>query len=212
MTEQEKKYKHYNAAHVIGRIEGVPTTKRDKEGKGAPYLRLKINCAHPQRGNVIIYGQMRNKLKFESLLKHMKEHPATPYRFKAFYNQYDKQRGDEASQRLSSFSFWDWYPDPEEGKDPRAVFILVGEISGIENNKLSLELHREGNNEELFDLYALQSHLLNGLTAGETAEVVGEMMSKDGEDRFGRTSSLPILPYIAEINPRKEKGEGGTPF
>ena len=206
MTE-EKKYKHFNAAHIWGRIEGVPTTKRDKEGKGAPYLKLKINCAHTERGNVIVYGQMRNKAKYEALLDHMKQHPAAPYRFKAFYNQYNETRGDKESRRFSSFFFWDWYPDPNEGRDLRASFIMVGEVSGIDKDKVSLELHREENNEEFFDLYVLHQNLLNGITEGETVEVVGCMQSKGGEDKYGRPSSSPVLPYIEEITVRS-----GTPF
>jgi hypothetical protein len=204
--------KHFNVANIRGRVEGVPTTKRDKEGKGSPYLRLKINCASQDRGNVVVYAQMRNKAKYEALLEHIKKHPATAYHFRAFYNQYPKDRGDENSERRSAFSIWEWAPDPEEGKTPKATFVLTGAVLGIEKDKLALQLNRENNNEELFDLYALRQSQLNGLTEGETIEVCGYMMTKGGADEFDRPTSSPILPYIKEITVRKEKSEGGTPF
>ena len=203
--------KHFNTANIRGRIEGVPSTKRDKEGKGALYLRLKINCATLDRGNVVVYAQMRNKTKYEALLEHIKKHPATAYHFKAFYNQYPKDRADEGSERRSAFAIWEWVPDPEEGKNPKATFVLTGVVLGIEKDKLALQLNREGNNEELFDLFALQQNQLSGLTEGETVEVCGYMMSKGGVDEFDRPSSSPILPYIKEITPKTEKREG-QPF
>ena len=63
MSDQ-KPIKHYNTAHVIGRVQGVPETKRDNEGKGPnEYLRININCASRENGNVIAFGQMRNRVK-----------------------------------------------------------------------------------------------------------------------------------------------------
>ncbi len=183
----EKQIKHFNTAHVVGRVQGVPETKLDKKGKGDKYLRININCASRENGNVIAYGQMRNQDKYEALLEHIKEHPGSFYHLQAFYNQFPEDRANEGSRRLSSFFFWDWYPDPEEGKDPRAVFILRGEITGIEGEKVSMQLERENNRDkkgnqvvELFDLFALAPHLLNGVTEGDIVEAVGEMMSRKG--------------------------------
>jgi len=219
MSEQ-KPIKHYNTAHVIGRIQGVPETKLDNKGKGpGQYLQVNINCASRENGNVTAYGQMRNRAKWEALLEHIKQNPGAFYHLNAFYNQFSEDRGDEGSRRLSSFFLWDWYPDEEDGRDPRAVFILKGVISGIDGEKVSMELARENNKTakgdpiiELFDLFALAPHFLNGVTEGDTVEVVGEMMSKGGGDRFGRTvSNSPVLPYIRESV--KVLGAGGkTPF
>ncbi len=201
-----KPIKHFNTAHVIGRIQGVPETKRDHEGKGAEYLRINVNCASRENGNVLAFGQMRNRVKWEALLDHVKQNPGAFYHLQAFYNQFPEDRTNEGSRRLSSFFFWDWFPDEEEGRDPRAVFILKGIITGIEGEKVSMELERENNKDgkekqitELFDLFALAPHFLNGITEGDAVEVVGELMSKGGADRFGRQASgSPILPYIRE--------------
>ncbi|HAR45061.1 MAG TPA: hypothetical protein DCS05_02505 [Nitrospiraceae bacterium] len=219
MSDQ-KPIKHYNTAHVIGRVQGVPETKRDNEGKGPnEYLRININCASRENGNVIAFGQMRNRVKWEALLDHIQKNPGAFYHLQAFYNQFPEDRGNEGSRRLSSFFFWDWCEDKEKGADPRAVFILKGVLTGIEGEKVSLELNREKNTDkhgnpivELFDLFALAPHFLNGVTEGDTVEVVGELMSKGGGDRFGRTvSNAPILPYIRESVKVLTAGDG-APF
>jgi len=219
MTERKPKpIKHYNTAHVIGRIQGVPETKKDHEGTGVEYLRVLVNCASRENGNVTAYGQMRNRAKWEALLEHIKQNPGAFYHLNAFYNQFPEDRGDEKSKRLSSFFFWDWYPDQEEGRDPRAVFILKGIMTGIDGDNVRMELTRENNKDrkdnqivELFDLVALDQRYLNGVTEGDLVEVVGEMMSKGGGDRFGRTvSNAPVLPYIREAV--KVLAGGGTPF
>lgn len=201
----EKKYKHFNAGHVFGRIEGgVPKTKRSKEGKGSPFLRITVNCANAEHGNVLAYGKMFNKQKYESLIDHIKKHPASMYRFKAFFNQFDEKLKEDAPKdkkprRFSGFMFWDWQPVTDEATKPRASFILVGEIAGIEKDKVILELHRENNDEEMFELHARQQNMLNGITEGDTVEVKGFMMQKGGENEYGEASSSPVLPYINEI-------------
>lgn len=194
---------------------GVPEKKRENEGKGREYLRINVNCASRENGNVIAFGQMRNAKKYDALLEHLKQHPGTFYHLQAFYNQFPEDRNVEGSRRLSSFFFWDWCMDEEEGKDPRATFILKGEIIGIEGDKVAMQLERENNRDkkgqqviELFDLFALSPQFLGDVTEGDTVEAVGEMMSKAGGDRYGRTvSNSPILPYIRE--PIKILG---TPF
>jgi hypothetical protein len=215
----QKLIKHFNTAHVVGRIQGVPEIKLDKRGKGDEYLRINVNCASRENGNVIAYGQMRNHEKYQSLLGHMKDHPGAPYHLQAFYNQFPEDRTNEGSRRLSSFFFWDWYPDEEEGKDPRSVFILKGLLTGIEDDKVSLQLERESNRDrkgnqvvELFDLFTLSPQFVRLVTPGDTVEVVGEMMSKKGGDRFGRTSAeSPIRPYIREPIKLLRSGDG-APF
>ena len=220
MSNGQKPIKHFNTAHVVGRIMGVPETKRDREGKGAEYLKINVNCASRDNGNAIAYGQMRNHKKYRALLDHIKEHPEGKfYHFQAFYNQFPEDRANEGSRRLSSFFFWDWWPDEEEGRDPRAVFILKGVLTGIKDDKVSLQMERDSNKDgqgnqiiELFDLFVLAPQFLNLVTVGDTVEVVGEMMSKKGGDRYGRTDSAsPVLPYIRESVKLLRSG-GGTPF
>jgi hypothetical protein len=83
-----------------------------------------------------------------------------------------------------------------------------------------MELTRENNKDnktgeqivELFHLVAIDQRFLNGVTEGDLVEVVGEMMSKGGGDRFGRTvSNSPVQPYIREAV-KVLAGGGGTPF
>jgi hypothetical protein len=219
MTErQPKPIKHYNTAHVIGRLQGVPVTNRDHEGKGNEYLKLVVNCASRENGNVLAFGQMKNRVKWEALLEHVKQNPGAFYHLLAFYNQFPEDRADAGSRRLSSFFFWDWYTDEEEGRDPRAVFILKGIITGIYGEKVSMELTRDRNKDkkgeqvvELFDLFALAPHFVNGVIEGEPYEVVGELMSKGGGDRYGRAATnSPVLPYIRESV--KALRSEGTPF
>ena len=198
--------KHYNAGNVWGRIQGTPAKKKSKEGKGQTYLRIMLNCYNPEFGNVRAYGRLWNKLQIDSLLDHIKKNPGAGLRLRGFFNQYEKD-----GRMLSNFTWFDWFPDPCER--PRAAFVLVGQVMGLGEDTLALELHRDGSGEEHFELHALEKQQLVGIGEGDTVMVKGYLRSREGEDEFGASGTDPIRPYVADITVRTDSGDpAGVPF
>jgi hypothetical protein len=196
MSDEKKQVKHFNKATVFGRVDGVPTRKQSKEGKARPYWRIKMVCAS-HRGNVLAYGRIWNKEKAEALIDYLKKNPSAGIKMVGFFNQYTK--GD---QILSNFTWYDWCPDKVE--DPRAAFILVGKVLAVKDDTLSMELTREGNDPETFEVHALASDALKGITEDDVVEAVGYLRAKSPEDEYGRrTSDSPIKPYIEELRVRE---------
>ena len=201
--------KHYNAAHVWGRIAEVPTERKSLEGKGAPYLRLKVNCYCPEYGNVLAYGNLWGRKKINECLEAYQLHPNQVFKFSGFVSQVPET---QEHGRYTNFTFIGC--ESVEGAKPRAVFILVGEVTGIEGDKLALHLAREMKprkegdepkiQEEDFDLYLLDPRAANGITAGDVVEVKGKLRAKDGEDEYGSNSS-PVRPYVEKIEVRVDK-------
>ena len=201
--------RHFNAAHVWGRIAEVPTEKKANEGKGAPYLRLKLNCYCPEYGNVQAYGNLWGRKKIDECLDAYQMDPRQAFKFSGFLSQ-----APETSEhgRYTNFTFIGC--EPIVATKLRAVFILVGEVTGIEGDKLALHLAREMKprkegdepkiQEEDFDLYLLDPRAANGITAGDVVEVKGKLRAKDGEDEYGSNSS-PVRPYVEKIEVRVDK-------
>src|SRR3990172_5933398 len=153
----EKIIKHFNKANVWGRVDGVPTRKLSKEGKGRPYWRLKVTCPS-SRGNVLAYGRLWNKEKAEALIDYLKKNPSAGIKLVGFFNQYDDM---EEHVRRSNFTWYDWQPDP--CADPRAAFVLVGKVEAVKDDVLVLQLNREGSDPEDFEVYALTPSALKGI-------------------------------------------------
>ena len=204
--------KHYNAGHVFGRIAEPPTEKKSKEGKGAPYLRLKINCYHPETGNVQAYGNLWGRKRIDECTAAYKKDPRQTFKFSGFFSQAPEEEGKD---RYSNFTFIGM-ETLDEAK-PRAVFVLVGTVSRLEEDKLSIHLSREMKpkedgedprvQEEDFDLVLLDPPAARGIMVGDVVEAKGKLRAKEGEDEYGGNSS-PIRPYVETIRPRKQE----TPF
>jgi hypothetical protein len=202
--------KHYNAAHVWGRIAEVPTEKKSLEGKGAPYLRLKLNCYNPEYGNVQAYGNLWGRKKIDECVAAYKKDPQRTFKFSGFVSQAPETEGHG---RYTNFTFIGHDPGDQAAK-LRAVFILVGEVTGIEGDKLALHLAREMKpkkegdepkiQEEDFDLVLLDRNAANGITVGDVVEVKGKLRARDGEDEYGSNSS-PVRPYVEKIEVRIDR-------
>ncbi len=189
--------KHFNKGTVWGRVDGVPTRKLSEEGKGRPYWRLKVTCPS-HRGNVLAYGRLWNKEKAEALIDYLKKNPSAGIKLVGFFNQYDDKK---ENVRRSNFTWYDWSPDACE--DPRAAFVLVGKVEAMKDDVLVLQLSREGNDPEDFEVYALTSSALKGIIEGDVIEVVGYLRSKNPDDEFGRSNNSPVRPYIEELKVRE---------
>ena len=187
--------KHFNKGTVWGRVDGVPRRKLSNEGKGDPYWTIKVICPS-YRGNAFAFGRIRNEEKAEALIDYLKKNPHGGVKLVGFFNQYEKD-----GSRLSNFSWYDWQPHACE--DPRAAFVLVGRVEGVQDDTLALVLEREGSDPEDLEVYALSAGALKGFTEGDVVEVKGYLRSKEPEGEFGETNNSPIRPYIEQINLRE---------
>jgi hypothetical protein len=202
---------HYNAAHVWGRIVGTPSTKKSKEGKGAPYLRLEVSCYHPRFGNVRAYGNLWGQKKISGLLDEFRMNQRALFKFDGFVSQYEDGEG----KRFTNFTFIDWQPATADA-EPRAAFILVGEVEGIAGDRLTLFLKRpkrgseDEHVEERFAFHLAEDGGLNGAMVGDLVKVKGYLRAAAGEDPFGENTS-PIRPYVEHIEV-KQAAKSGAAF
>jgi hypothetical protein len=205
---EEKEIKHFNRGTVWGRVEGAPEKKLSNEGKGrkkdapdgsskkgSPFYRLKVICAS-HRGNAFAYGRIWNEAKAKNLIQYLKDTPGAGIKLVGWFNQYDKTLEGGNVERRSNFTWHDWFPDKCE--DPRAAFSLVGKVTAITENLLSLHMERKGSQPEDFKIHALEDTSLQRVTEGDIIQVKGYLRSKHGEDEFGDTDNSPILPYFAD--------------
>ncbi len=224
MTEK-KKVAHFNKGTVWGRVDGVPTRKLSGEGKGRPYYRIKVVCAS-QRGNVLAYGRIWsgpkegnppkwNETKPRQLIDYLKKNPSAGIKLVGFLNQYDDVKKDKKGVpildevsgkpipvRYSNFTWYDWFPDKCE--DPRAAFVLVGQVKKKQDDMLRLHLERPGSDPEDFEIYALDPVLLMNKDSGglgvledDVVQVKGYLMARNTEDEFGAPQNdSPIRPYF----------------
>jgi hypothetical protein len=197
--------KHFNRGNVWGRV-----VKATLEEKGR-FLQLKIDCSSPKYGKVATYGRIWGKSRIKPLQDYLKKNAGALIRFTGFFQQYEKD-----GRHYSNYTFYEWSPAPD--KEPRAAFILVGDLKyeGLDekgDTRLLVELLREGIEdrmpvEESFELYAMSETLLEGILEGDTIETKGIIRPKAAEDEYGGSGG-EIRAYVMEISKREQK-EGGA--
>ena len=184
-----------------GRKKDSESDKSSK--KGSPFYRLKVICAS-SRGNAFAYGRIWNVEKAKALIDYLKKNPGAGIKLVGWFNQYDKQLDGDTVERRSNFTWHDWFPDKCD--DPRAAFSLVGIVTGIQDDVLSLHLERKGSQPEDFKILALESASMQRIQEGDVVQVKGYLRSKSGEDEFGDTDNSPILPYFADEDLKLREG------
>lgn len=191
--------KHFNMGVVVGRIASVEQKK--SRGDGKPYLQIQFDCFNDTYGSIKAYGRLWGEAKIDAFMDQFKKHSGAVYRFKGFFKQYD----DEEGLRLSNFSFYEWAVS--SANVLRAIFILVGEITGIEapkgEGKLHIHLVREGKGnykeqKEDFVVYTANAQDVSGFEIGQTVKVKGLLMSTEPEDFFCETKGH-VKPYAKNI-------------
>jgi hypothetical protein len=191
--------KHFNSGNVWGKVASV---EKQYFTGGTLYLAIQVECPNSLHGNVKTYGRLWGKEKINAFFDYHKAHPGASYRFRGFFSQYDKEEG----KRYSNYTFFSW--EPFEGSEFRAVFILTGKVTAVEEKngeaKLYLHLIREGQGDykdidENFEVYATNSQAVSGISEGDTVQVKGVISYREPEDYFGGSSQGPVKPYIKEI-------------
>jgi len=196
--------KHFNLGNVWGRVAGV---KRETSSHKAPYLAITLECPNELFGNVKTYGRLWGEQRIEDFLGHFKAHPGQTYRFRGFFSQYTKR-----DRVYSNYTFFSW--EPVEGKEYRASFVLVGEVthtsSDGQDGVLCLHVVREGKNghddvEEDFEVRTLNTQDVHGLD-GDIVEAAGMLRAREPEDIYGRRSG-DIKPYAMDVKVRRRAEE-----
>lgn len=198
--------KHFNSGNVWGRVASV---ERKYSQSGTLYLAIQVECPNSLYGNVKTYGRLWGEEKINAFFDYHKSHPGAAYRFRGFFSQYDKDEG----RRYSNYTFFSW--EVFDGGEFRAVFILTGEVTTIEQKdgegKLYLHLTREGTGDyrdmrEDFIVYTPNAQDVAGVSEGDTVQVKGVLSYKEPEDYFGGSPSGPVKPYVKTMKVFKNEG------
>lgn len=224
----ERKRRHFNKATVYGSLLKTPELKETEE-TGKKYASFQIQCANDLHGNVRVYGKIwgDRAVSFVGAVK-----AGDKIRLEGVLQQYK----NDQEQLVTNFVFFNWEPCTEkQAKELRAVFIMVGEVTGL-TEASSDEEGRHSDQwevEVLFEQEATEERQARSETflfrmekgEGQAPELIGETVQLAGvleqpADYFGNTK--PTRPMIKEIRAvsafiqekgdRGMEGDGEVPF
>jgi len=191
----EKATKHYNSGCVFGRVMEEP--KKESSAGGKQYISFKVSCSGPKSGQVTAYCRLWDEERTVPFLAQYRKNPAAVFFLKGFYGQYKTEK----NEFLSNFTIYQW--EVRDKVDPRAVFIMRGVVDQAQpltdgSQRLLFNVQREGQQEELFELFSPGELLLDRVEPGQFIEVKGYVRQETTEDEFGGASG-PIRAYISEL-------------
>jgi len=199
--------KHFNSGNIWGR---VLEAKAEKSEKGTSYISLLIECPNEKYGPVKVYGRLWNQDKINKFNEAYKTNPGAIFRFRGFFNQYEKD-----GKVNSNYTLYDWQITSglvHEETPLRAAFVIVGTISKAEKieeeGKICVKCLREGRDgyadvEENFELWIQTGKDCEDYQPGDLVEIKGLLRTKDPEDFFGAPGGIirPYIQYIVQRNP-----------
>lgn len=191
----EKATKHFNSGCVFGRIMETPEKEQSKGGK--EYITFKVSCSGPRSGQITAYCRMWDVERIVPFLNQYRKNPAQAFFLKGFFGQFKSEK----NEFMSNFTVFQW--EERDKVEPRAVFILRGDVDQVSGmtdggQRILFKVHREGQPEELFELYTPGELLLDTVEPGQFLEVKGYVRQQSTEDEFGGASG-PIRAYIHEL-------------
>ncbi len=185
--------KHFNMGNVFGRV--VIDSIERKKSSNSEYINFQVNVSGRRSGSVRAFCRMWKAERFEPLLKHLEARPLDPFYFKGFFGQF----WDEKNTVYSNFTV---YHFDQRDSDPRAAFILKGEVDVISAVKLGqrmlLNVQREGQENERLELWLQDEKLLDIPQAEQLVEVKGYLRQEHPEDDFGGSSG-PVRAFVEEL-------------
>jgi hypothetical protein len=200
--------KHFNRGNVWGRVVNLTSEKKKSQ---TPNLQLKIDCSSEKYGRIKTYGRIWGEDRIKAFQALYKEHKNDLFRFTGFLQQYRKEDG--MMKVYNNFTFYDWQLAVlQEGKEPRAAFIIVGDVTQKGTfrgeGRLIVDLLRSGYDEERpveenFELWTATGAEISGLTQGKTYELKGMIKPREAEDEFGGPGG-EIKAYIMAMRERSE--------
>ena len=187
--------KHFNSGCVFGRIAEEP--KKETSNGGKEYISFKMSIGGRRCGSVSAYCRMWDAERITPFLQAWRQNPGAPFFLKGFYGQY---RG-EKNEWLSNFTIFQF--EQRDTVDPRAVFILRGEVGVVSDltdggQRLLLTVRREGQQPEEFELWCPGELLFDRVKVGDTIEAKGYVRQESTEDEFGGSAG-PIHAYVHQL-------------
>jgi hypothetical protein len=130
-------------------------------------------------------------------LNQYRQNPQALLFLKGFFGQYQNDKNDF----LSNFTIFQW--EQREKLDPRAVFVLRGEVTNAlpltdGGQRLLMTLRREGQQPEEFEIWCAGAQLLEPAANGQLVEVKGYLRTEEPEDEFGGSTG-PIRAFVHEL-------------
>ena|GEM_PF-929616 len=199
--------KHFNRGNVWGRV--LEATLK-KKGDSPSYLQLKIDCSSEKYGKVKTYGRIWGAERIKAFQALYKDHKGDIFRFTGFLSQYRKESD---LKYYNNFNFYEW--TLAEGKEPRAAFILVCDVTQKGTfrgeGRLVVDLIRSGADadtpvEENFELWTVTGAEISDMVQGETYELKGMIRPREAEDEYGGSGG-EIKAYVMAIAKRTKDGE-----
>ncbi len=196
--------KHFNRGNVWGRVVEAVAKKK---GKTTPYLQLKIDCSSDRYGKVKTFGRIWGADRIKTFMELYRAHKTEIIRFTGFLQQYRT----EDAKTYNNYTFYEW--KTAEGKEPRAAFIIVGDVTQkgtmLGEGRLVVDLLRSGPDEDVpveehFELWTAGASEIAEVEEGRTYELKGMIRPKEAEDEFGGRSGH-IRAYVMAI---QRRGEG----
>lgn len=187
--------KHFNSGCVFGKIADEP--KKETSEGGKEYVTFKVSASGWRSGSVTAYCRMWGEERITPFLQAWRSNPTAPLFLKGFYGQY---RG-EKNEWLSNFTIFQY--EQREAVDPRAVFVLRGEVGVVSDlsdggQRMIMAVHREGQQAEEFELWCPGELLFDRVKVGDAIEAKGYVRQESTEDEFGGSAG-PIHAYVHQL-------------
>ncbi len=186
--------KHFNLGTVFGVV--IPDTIERKSSANTEFINFQVNVSGSRCGSVRAFCRVWKPENFETLLRQIEARPHDRIFLKGFFGQY----WDDRNNVFSTYTCYQW--DPRES-DPRAAFILRGDVHIISKTntgqRMILNLLREGQREvEKIELWMQDEKFLDVPEQGQLIEVKGYLRQEFPEDDFGGSSG-PVRAYVEQL-------------
>lgn len=185
--------KHFNMGSVFGRVD-LESIER-KKNPNTEFINFQVNVSGRRCGSVRAFCRMWKAERFEPFVEHVMQRPQTPIFLKGFFSQF----WDERNNVYASFTVYHW---EERESDPRAAFILKGEVEVVSavtlGQRLLLQLQRGDQEAERLELWLQSEKFLDIPQQGQLIEVKGYLRQENPEDDFGGSSG-PVRAFVEQL-------------
>lgn len=185
--------KHFNQGVVFGKV--VDEIERKRSSGGLEFISFTMNVGGARCGGAKAYCRMWGADRFEPFLAALKANTQAKFFLRGFFGQYWNERNEV----FSNFTIFEW---SERDSNPRAAFILKGYVTQAQKvnsgQRLLMDVVREGQQTEKFELWVPAEELLDEVQSGQTVEVKGYVRNEVTEDDFGGSSG-PVRAYVKEL-------------
>ncbi len=185
--------KHFNLGTVFGLA--LPDTVERKTSRNSEFINFQVNVSGRRCGSVRAFCRVWKPENIDPLLRQIEQRPHDPLFLKGFFGQF----WDDRNTVFATYTIYRW---EVRESDPRAAFILTGDVSVISKtttgHRLLMNLQREGNDAEKMELWLQDEKFLDVPNNGDLISVKGYLRQEQPEDDFGGSSG-PVRAYVEEL-------------